>query len=50
MSVLNANGNKLSASIFAVVNRESVYQKINYQNSVAFAIGIGVGYFNFTPL
>ena len=30
MSVLNAIRNKLLARIFAVVNRGSVYQKINY--------------------
>jgi len=34
MSVLNAIRNKLLARIFAVVNRGSVYQKINYQNSL----------------
>jgi len=32
MSVLNAIRNKLIARVFAVVNRRSVYQKINYQN------------------
>jgi transposase len=34
MSVLNAIRNKLLARVFAVVNRRSVYQKINYQNSL----------------
>jgi transposase len=32
MSVLNAIRNKLIARVFAVVNRGSIYQKINYQN------------------
>ena len=35
MSVLNAIRNKLLARIFAVVNRRSAYQKINYQTSLA---------------
>ena len=34
MSVLNAVRNKLLARVFAVVNRGTGYQKINYQNSL----------------
>ena len=34
MSVLNAVKNKLLARVFAVVNRGTEYQKINYQNSL----------------